>query len=114
MLRFLIMPKNKKSGFLLIEVLIAVTILSVGLVILIQSMANCLHQNETTLNLGLATLLGYQELCVPQKGSYMDEFQAKTSTEKITDNLDKISINISWKEHSEERSLQFESFKAKK
>lgn len=108
------MPGSKKGGFLLIEVLVSVAILSLGLVILIESMANSLRNNETSINLNLATVLGYQQLCLAIERDESAEFQAETAAQEIEENLDKISVKISWKERGEDRNLQLESLLAKK
>ncbi|MDD5258576.1 MAG: prepilin-type N-terminal cleavage/methylation domain-containing protein [bacterium] len=113
------MPRIKSnSGFLLIEVLLAVSIFSIGLVVLIQSQAAALRHNETARNLSLASLKGYYYLEVlPDFTAENDEissdkFQVNVEAQAVSADLEKKVIIISWTEHGSKKELQIDTLRA--
>lgn len=111
------MKKNKAAGFLLIEVLLAASLLSFGLVVLIQAMASSFRQTESYSNLWLATQIGTQELWHTMSEHQGDEFANLTLTSKNEasgiNNVDKIRITIAWNEQGAEKKLELETLSAR-
>ncbi len=112
------MLRNDSSGFLLMEVLLAVAIFSIALVALIQSQAASLRQNETALNLSLAAFVGYRHLemlpdyQVDDNELSPEKFQIVRESRSLADNLEKILITVSWKEHGTKKELQIDTLRA--
>lgn len=98
--------KSKQSGFTLVEVLIALTILSVSVLGIIQSISVCSHNATKALRLTEATGIARREmaLAVLAKGSGSPAtggdgvFQWKVETSEKAENLLLISVAVTWQE----------------
>ncbi len=63
-------PNNHKSGFTLLEIMVALSIMSLGLVIVIQTLASALMTVGISSRYNIAVLLAQQKLWDVQQGGY--------------------------------------------
>lgn len=104
------MKVRENKGFLLVEVLVAISILAFGLVYISRALTNCLNVMEQisyytrSLNLAEEKFFDYQTQGNPLKdesGNFPDEsnFKYALETSGLGDlDLKEIDIQVSWKE----------------
>jgi len=119
------MKNNNNSGFMLMEILVSVAILSIGIVILVQSLSSAIRSNELSGNVVLATLLGQQSLWqIKEKGydygvtqgnfgTEYPNFHSEMEAKNLLANLDDIKLKIIWTERGQEKNIQIETLVAK-
>ncbi len=101
--------KIKNSGFLLVEVLVALVILTVGLTVGIQALMYTRRMNNMAYKRSTAILLADSHLSqilmsgerIPEdgsKGELEEGFNWEIKVEQVNPSLDKITYIVSWKE----------------
>ena len=129
------MLKAKSKGVTLLEVMLAVTILSVGLVMVVRSYTSCLRTIKITQNLLLANLLLEEKIWQKEEEKLStaifiegqeenqfdppwDNFRYEISLEPVEeelpqdyeDNLRKCSLQVRWRQGSREQATSCVSF----
>lgn len=111
---------------MLIEILVAIAILSIGLVILLQSLAGAIRANGSSANMAEAVLLGQQELWQAQKKNYLygvtrgdfgelyPGFRWEATSKSTSENIDEVTIKIIWTERGQDKNLQLETLLARR
>lgn len=111
---------------MLIEILIALAILSLGLVMLIQSMSAAIKTTSRSLKVIKAKTLAESKLAQIQPGSYgygisqgdfsdSDyDFTWEIETRPAFEHVDKISLKVQWPENNEKKGILVEILQAKK
>ncbi|MDD5132182.1 MAG: type II secretion system protein [bacterium] len=120
------MKNNDHNGFMLIEILIALAILSLGLVVLIQSMSSTLKTVSKSWRLVEATNLAESKLAQIRsgycdygvsRGDFGDSnpgFSWEIEALPAFEHVDKISLKILWSENDEKKNILIETLLAKK
>jgi len=84
MLRFLLKPENSSEGFTIIEVLIAMAILSVGLLAMGSLLISIMGYNKSADHVTVATMLAQDKIEELKNTSY-DSISTTTTTENDID-----------------------------
>jgi general secretion pathway protein I len=129
------MLRKKRTGFTLIEVVVALAILGIGLTVIIELFAGGLRlarvSEEYTKAVNLARIKMEEMAWKPptvegtEEGEFNETYRWKVETKKVdllpaereTDykppvELFQIKMNVLWKSGSKERALEIESYKA--
>lgn len=111
---------------MLLEILVAMAILSLGLVILIQSMSAALKTTSRSLKVIKAKILVESKLAQIQPGSYAygsscgdfantaPDFTWEIEARPAFEHVDKISLKIQWPENNGKKDILVEILQAKK
>ena len=134
---------QKVKGFFLLEVMVAVAILSIGLVVIIESFSLSLRATNSAYNLSTATLLAQKIVSEVRSGEYPDEgetsgdfgedwpqFRWKLNSVSIplsdlhpledraveTEEADlmKVTISVFWKDRGGQRDLKVTTYLARR
>ncbi|MBI5554405.1 MAG: hypothetical protein HY920_00945 [Elusimicrobia bacterium] len=120
------MKNNNQDGFMLLEILLALAILSLGLVVLIQAMSAALRTTSHSLKVIKAKTLAESKLAQIQPGSYAygpsrgdfgdsdPDFTWEIEARPAFEHVDKISLKIQWPENNEKKDILVEVLQAKK
>lgn len=111
---------------MLIEILVALAILSLGMVVLIQSMSAALRTTSRSLKMIKAKTLAESKLAQIRPGSYVygtnhgdfgdtdPDFTWEMDAQPAFEHVDKLSLKIQWLENNEKKDVLVEMLQAKK
>jgi Tfp pilus assembly protein PilV len=81
--------KRRKSGFLLAEVLVAVTIMVAGVSVLLMAIVNCVHMNRDTRDRSMAIFLAQRVMWDMEERTHLSEDGEVASRDNGDFQLDK-------------------------
>jgi len=106
-----------RKGFTLIEIMIAISIISIALVVVSEFQAKTINLTRETINLSLATLLLQERIAAfesglsseEEEGDFEQDYPGFTWKKEVIETknpyLNKMIMTIKWSEGTQERDL---------
>lgn len=110
--------RNNRDGFMLLEIMVAMAILSISLVLILESLSALLERNREIFDMSIAGLVAQEQL----SSIYLREYQKDTTSEKgsgnypgfdwsvelrpVDEHLDEAFLTVTWVKRRQERKFE--------